>query len=281
MVTPMHADGSVDYPRAAELAQRLIAAGNDGVVVAGTTGESATLSFSEKKRLFAAVKEAVAGKGHVIAGTSSYNTAESVELSQAAAEIGVDGLLLVTPYYNKPPQEGLYQHFAAIARAVRLPLMLYNVPSRTAVNLLPATQIRLAREFSHLVAVKECVPDQVAETLAGAPDLAIYSGDDANTLPMMAQGAVGVVSVVGHVAGPQIKEMIEAYVQGATAQAAAWHRRLMPLFKGLFMVTNPVLTKAALELTGFPVGPLRLPLVAATAEQREALRAALAEVGLL
>lgn len=282
MVTPFREDLSVDYDRAAALARRLADAGSDALVVAGTTGESPTLSKDEKLRLFETVVDAVGGRIPVIAGTGGNNTAESVALTRQAEVTGVHGILAVVPYYNKPPQEGLYQHFAAIARATRLPVMLYNVPSRTATNLAPATVVRLARDFPNVVALKECVPDQTAEVLAGAPaGFAVYSGDDASTLPMLAQGAVGVVSVASHVAGPQIKEMIEAYIRGQVDQAAAWHRRLMPLFKGLFATTNPILVKAALELTGFPVGGLRLPLVPATEREKAALREVLAAVGIL
>lgn len=281
MVTPFGADGEVDCERAGQLAERLLAAGNDGVVVAGTTGESPVLSHAEKIRLFAAVREAVGRKGLVMAGTGSNNTADSVELSRRAAETGVDGLLLVTPYYNKPPQEGLYQHFGAIARAVEIPVMLYNVPTRTVTNLQPGTVVRLARDFRNIVAVKECVTEQVAEILAGAPDLDVYSGDDAATLPMLAQGAVGVVSVAGHVVSPQIAEMIAAHMQGNPARAAALHRQLLPVFRGLFATTNPILVKAALEMTGFPAGDVRLPLVNATEAERTALRRVLEGAGLL
>ncbi|BDG59427.1 4-hydroxy-tetrahydrodipicolinate synthase [Caldinitratiruptor microaerophilus] len=282
MVTPMQADGSVDYERAALLARRLADEGSDAIVVAGTTGESPTLSRDEKLRLFETVARAVGARVKVLAGTGSYNTAESVQLSRQAEGTGVHGLLLVTPYYNKPPQEGLFRHFGAIAEATRLPIMLYNVPSRTSVNLLPATVARLVRAFPNIVALKECVPEQAGAVLREAPEgFAVYSGDDAATLPIMAQGGVGVVSVASHVVGPRMREMIDAYVAGDVARAARIHQELLPVFKALFATTNPILVKAALEMVGFPVGGLRLPLVEATEKERELLREALAGAGVL
>lgn len=282
MVTPMRADLSVDLDQAAALARRLVDSGSDGIVVSGTTGESPTLSVEEKLQLFRTVVSAVGDKAQVIAGTGNYSTAESVHLSRSAAETGVDGLLLVVPYYNKPPQEGLYHHFSTIAAVTEKPCMLYNVPTRTACNLLPETTARLARDHRNIVAIKECVTEQVAPILTAAPPgFAVYSGDDASTLLILAQGGVGVVSVASQVCGPQIKTMIDCYLQGEVARAAEWHRRLLPVFKGLFVTTNPILTKAALELTGFPAGPLRPPLIGATAQQREALRTALASAGVL
>ncbi len=283
MVTPMTPDGAVDYQRAGELAKHLVAAGSEGLVVSGTTGESPTLSHEEKLRLFETVVDAVGGQVSVIAGTGSNNTAESIRFSREAARTGVHGLLLVTPYYNKPPQEGLYRHFRAVAEAVDLPCILYNVPSRTSVNMLPATTLRLARDVPNIVGIKECADvGQLADILSGAPEgFRVWSGDDANLLPYLTVGAYGIISVASHVVGPQMRELIDAFLAGDTAQAAAWHRRLLPVFRGLFAVTNPILVKAALRLTGFPVGPVRLPLVDATEEQEEALRKALVEAGVL
>ncbi len=283
MVTPMTPDGAVDYQRAGELAKHLVAAGSEGLVVSGTTGESPTLSHEEKLRLFETVVDAVGGQVSVIAGTGSNNTAESIRFSREAARTGVHGLLLVTPYYNKPPQEGLYRHFRAVAEAVDLPCILYNVPSRTSVNMLPATTLRLARDVPNIVGIKECADvGQLADILSGAPEgFRVWSGDDANLLPYLTVGAYGIISVASHVVGPQMRELIDAFLAGDTARAAAWHRRLLPVFRGLFAVTNPILVKAALRLTGFPVGPVRLPLVDATEEQEEALRKALVEAGVL
>lgn len=282
MATPMNADRTVDYPRAAELARRLVASGSEGLVVTGTTGESPTLSPDEKLKLFETVVKAVGDQVAVIGGTGSYNTEETIRLTERASETGIHGVLLVTPYYNKPPQEGLYQHFKAAAAATKLPCILYNVPSRTSINMAARTTLRLA-EIPNIVGVKECADlSQVAEIVSGAPEgFRVWSGDDSSALPAMAVGGYGVISVASHVVGPQMQKMIHAFVSGQVEEAAAWHRRLLPVFKGLFAVTNPVLVKAALEMTGFPVGPLRLPLVEATPEQREALRSVLAEAGLL
>lgn len=282
MVTPMKRDLTVDCERAAELARHLAASGSEGLIVAGTTGESPTLSHAEKLRLFETVVKAVGDKVAVIGGTGSYNTAETVELSQQAEATGIHGLLLVTPYYSKPPQEGLYRHFRAIAEATKLPCILYNVPSRTSVNLEARTTLRLA-ELPNIAGIKECADlGQLADVLSGAPDgFRVWSGDDAATLPYLAVGAYGIISVASHVVGPQMQEMIEAFRGGEVEQAANWHRRLLPVFRGLFAVSNPVLVKAALAMTGFAVGPLRPPLVEATDAERERLREVLAEAGLV
>lgn len=282
MVTPMNADLSVDYGRAAELARHLAASGSESLVVSGTTGESPTLTKEEKLKLFETVVAAVGEKVAVIAGTGSYSTADAVALTRAAEATGVHGILQVTPYYNKPPQEGLYQHFKAVAAATRLPVILYNVPSRTAINMSAQTTLRLA-EIENIIGIKECGDlGQLTEILAGAPEgFRVWSGDDAATLPYLALGAYGIVSVAAHVVGPQMQEMIQAYLSGATEQAAAWHRRLHPVFKGLFAVTNPVLVKASMAMTGFPVGPVRPPLVEATAKEQEALQGVLAAADML
>jgi 4-hydroxy-tetrahydrodipicolinate synthase len=283
MVTPMNGDLSVDYARAAELAKRLVAGGSEGLVVCGTTGESPTLAKDEKLRLFETVVRAVGENAAVIGGTGSYNTAETVALTRRAEETGVDAVLLVAPYYNKPPQEGLYRHFRSIAESTTLPCILYNVPSRTSVNIAAQTTVRLAGDCPNIIGTKECGElTQIAEVITGAPEgFLVWSGDDAATIPMMSVGAYGVVSVVSHVAGPQMKEMIDAFAGGDVAQAAAWHRRLLPLFKGMFAVTNPVLTKAALTLTGFSPGPLRPPLLEASEAEMAELRRVLAAVDLL
>lgn len=282
MVTPMNADLSVDYERAAELARYLVDSGSEGLVVSGTTGESPTLSAAEKLKLFETVVKAVGDKVAIIGGTGSYNTAETIELTHKAEATGIHGILLVTPYYNKPPQEGLYQHFKAVAAATSLPCILYNVPSRTSINMTAQTTLRLA-EIPNIIGIKECGDlGQLTEILNGAPEgFRVWSGDDAATLPYLALGAYGIISVVGHVVGPQMRELIQAFLDGEAAQAAAWHRRLYPVFKGMFAVTNPVLVKAALAMTGFPVGPLRPPLVEATAREKEALREVLAAADLL
>ncbi len=274
MVTPFDASGKVDYGKAATLAKRLIDNGNDGLVVAGTTGESPTLTDEEKVRLFRAVKEAVGDRGKVIAGTGTYDTAHSIHLSKEAHHAGADGLLLVNPYYNRPSQDGLYAHFRAVAESTPLPVMLYNIPGRTGVNCAPETLARLA-EVPNIAAVKEAAGslDQVSEIRVRTPDhFLIYSGDDSLTLPKLAVGAVGVVSVAGNITARPIQEMIQAFFAGRVADALKLHRRLWPLFKVLFITTNPVPVKAAMRLSGFDCGKVRLPLVDATPKEEEQIR---------
>ncbi len=276
MVTPFDEQGRVDYPQARRLALALLDSGSDGVIVSGTTGESPALNHEEKLRLFGELKEAVGDKGSVIAGSGTYNTAESIELSREAERIGVDGLLLVVPYYNRPPQEGLYQHFKAIASAVHLPCILYNVPSRTATNMAAETTLRLA-QVDNIVGVKEASGDlaQVGTIIADAPArFLVWSGNDSDTFPILAMGGYGVVSVVSHLVGRQIQQMMGLVLEGNLEQAARDHHRLMPLFKGLFWVANPIPVKYALNRVGFRVGKVRLPLVepdSATASRLDAL----------
>jgi 4-hydroxy-tetrahydrodipicolinate synthase len=283
MVTPFKDDLSVDYDQAAQLAVRLVESGSDGVVVCGTTGESPTLSFEEKVGLYQAVTEAIGGKAVVIAGTGSYDTRSSIKLTQAAEKVGVDGIMLVVPYYNKPPQEGLYQHFKEIAQKTELPVMLYNVPGRTSQNLLPDTIARLT-ELDNVVAVKEASGnmEQVAEIHRKTPeDFVIYSGDDSLTLPIMSVGGIGVVSVASHLVGRRMKEMIKSFLSGDVREATRIHLELLPLFKVMFITTNPIPVKTAVNLSGFKAGGLRLPLVEPTNEQRNAIRECLRQVGLL
>jgi 4-hydroxy-tetrahydrodipicolinate synthase len=283
MITPFTDGGEVAYDKAAELALHLANTGSDGLVVSGTTGESPVLTKEEKCRLFTAVKEAVAGRAAVIAGTGSNNTADSLELTRAAEKTGVDGIMLVTPYYNKPSQEGLYQHFKTVAAGTGLPVILYNVPGRTSVNMLPPTVARLA-EVPNIAAVKEASGnlDQVAEIRRSTPpDFLIYSGDDSLTLPMLAVGGCGVISVASHVAGKLIAQMIDAFGAGRVEEARSLHLKLYPLFKVLFITTNPVPVKAAVDMIGIKAGPPRLPLVPATAQEAEAVRKVMAELQLI
>ncbi len=284
MVTPFDAAGGVDYDMAARLAQYLVAHGSDGLVVAGTTGESATLNDDEKIRLFQAVKEAVGDSAKVLAGTGSNNTAETIVLSREAQHLGVDGLLLVTPYYNRPSQEGLYQHYRVVADAVTLPVMLYNVPARTGVNLEAATVLRLAGQ-PNVVALKEAGPSmaQVTEIIAGAPaPFAVYSGADENNLPILALGGVGVVSVVSHLAGPDLQKMHEAFFGGDMASARRLHLGTAALTKAMFSAPNPVPTKTALAMLDvLPNSLVRLPLVEANERERAVIHAALKDYGLL
>ena len=265
MATPFDAEGQVDYPQARRLANALLDSGSDGVIVSGTTGESPTLTTAEKLRLYAEVKEAIGSRGAVIAGSGNYSTAESIELSREAERVGVDGLLLVVPYYNKPPQEGLYQHFKAIAGSVHLPCMLYNVTSRTSLNMTHATTIRLSR-VDNIVGVKEAGSDldQITRIIDGAREgFRVWSGNDNETFYIMATGGYGVVSVASHLVGGQIKQMMGLLLEGEVERAAAEHRRLLELFKVLFIVSNPIPLKHALNHIGFGVGQPRLPLVAA------------------
>lgn len=283
MVTPFNRDYSVNYPEAARLAEWLVDNGSDGLVVTGTTGESPTLTKEEKLNLYRTVVEAVGGKAAVLAGTGSNSHEATLELTRAAEKTGVDGILLVTPYYNKPTQEGLYQHFRKVAEVTSLPVMLYNVPGRTGVNLLPETVERLS-EVPTIVAVKEASGDlsQITRLISLVPDdFLVYSGDDALTLPVLAIGGDGVVSVASHLVGTRMKEMVEAYLGGRVELAGRIHRELSPLFKALFMVTSPIPVKAALNMTGHNVGPLRLPLVEANTREIEPLRLTLKELGLL
>jgi 4-hydroxy-tetrahydrodipicolinate synthase len=272
MVTPFDQEGRVDYAQAKRLAAALLDSGSDGVLVAGTTGESPTLSHEEKLKLFAEVKDAVGDRGAVLAGTSTYDTAESVQLSREAERAGVDGLLLTTPYYSKPPQEGLYRHFAAIAEATSLPCIPYTIPGRTGVNVTAETMVRLSR-IPNIAGVKEASGDllQIARIAAEAEEgFHIWSGDDQLTLPIMAVGGYGAISVVAHLAGGQIKGIIEAYVGGRVDEAAKAHQRLLPLVRAIMTtMSNPIPVRHALNGIGFRVGSPRLPLVEPDTETGE------------
>lgn len=284
MITPFSEDGSVNYAVAEQLADHLANHGSDGIVVCGTTGESPTLTWDEEYQLFQVVQKAVAGKAKVIAGTGSNSTQEAITATTKAAKLGLDGSLQVVPYYNKPPQAGLYQHFKTIANACpELPLMLYNIPGRTGQNMLPETVVRLA-EIPNIVAIKEASGnlDQVSEIRRHtAPDFHIYSGDDSLTLPMLAVGATGVVSVASHLVGDQLQQMIQTYQAGQPQLASKIHQQLFPLFKVLFILTNPIPVKAALKLQGWNVGSTRLPLCDPPAEIIEKISTVLADLSVL
>lgn len=283
MVTPFTRDNAVDYKRAAELAGYLAANGSDGLVVAGSTGEAATMTVKERLQLFTAVLEAVGDKCPVIAGAGTNDTAATVELSRGVAALGVHGLLLVAPYYNKPSQEGLYRHFAAAAEAVpHTPIIVYNVPGRTNVNISAETTLRLA-QIANIAAVKEASGnlEQMGEIIRNAPaDFLFYSGDDALLLPVLAIGGYGVVSVASNIAGAQIQTMIAAYLAGDNAKAAACHLELLPLFKAMFITTNPTPVKAAVNLLGIDVGDVRLPLIPAGTRELAVIREEMLRVGL-
>lgn len=283
MATPMRQDGAVDFEKARALAEFLVKNGSDGLVVCGTTGESPTLSAEEKLELTEVVIQAVGDRAKVIVGTGSYNTHESVELTRRASSLDVDGVMAVVPYYNKPPQEGLYRHFRAIAEATTLPVMLYNVPTRTSRNLEPETVARLSK-LPNVVAVKEAAGDmeQVTHIRRSTDErFAVYSGEDSLTLPMLSLGAVGVVSVASHVVGKDIKRMIQAFAAGDVREARLQHERLMPIFKVLFVTTNPIPVKWAMGLLGLDLGPFRAPLVAPTPSERAQIEEALRRYGVI
>lgn len=270
MVTPFDKKGHIDFVKTTQLINHLIENGTDSIVVAGTTGESPTLTKEEKLALFSHVVKVVNKRVPVIAGTGSNNTYASIDLSKKAEQIGVDAIMIVAPYYNKPNQEGLYQHFKAIAESSILPVMVYNIPGRSSVNISPETIVRLA-EIPNIIAVKEASGDLNAMTHIIAntdDDFLLYSGDDGLTLPILAIGGVGVVSVASHVIGREMKEMVEAFIAGENEKAAKMHQELLPKMQSLFAAPNPVPVKTALQLNGLDVGSVRLPLVPLTEQER-------------
>ena len=274
MVTPFDENGEVDYAQAKRLATALLDSGSDGLVITGTTGEGPTLTAEEKIRLYAEVKEAIGYRGAVIAGTTDNDTAKSIELSTEAASVGADALLLTVPAYNKPPQEGLYQHFKAIAESTELPCVLYNVTSRTSLNMTDETTLRLSK-IDNIVGIKEAGSDlnQITRIIDEAgEDFRVWSGNDDETFSIMATGGYGVVSVLSHLVGNQIKQMMGYLLEGDVEKAAAEHRRLLPLFKVMFTVSNPIPLKYSLNHVGFNVGPMRLPLVPPDEKSAENIR---------
>jgi 4-hydroxy-tetrahydrodipicolinate synthase len=284
MITPFKADGSVNYDLAAQLAAHLVNNGTDTLVVCGTTGESPTLSWEEEYQLFVEVLQSVAGKAKVIAGCGSNSTKEAIAATQKAAKIGVHGSLQVVPYYNKPPQAGLEAHFQAIAQSCPdLPMLLYNIPGRTGQNLNPDTVARLAA-IDNIIGIKEASGnlDQASEIRRLTPnEFQIYAGDDSLTLPLLAIGAKGVVSVASHLVGTQLQQMIQAFNKGDVQVATKIHLQLFPLFKALFITTNPIPVKKALQLQGWEVGSTRPPLSDADSEVTRKLEVVLQELGLV
>ncbi|HHY70089.1 MAG TPA: 4-hydroxy-tetrahydrodipicolinate synthase [Thermoanaerobacterales bacterium] len=282
MVTPFDEELNIDYKALEILIEHLLTTGTDTLLVAGTTGESPTLSDEEKLELFKASKSIAGKRAKIIAGTGSNSTSHSVELSKNAEKIGVDGLLLVSPYYNKPTQEGLYQHFKSIAEAVDIPVVPYNVPGRTAVTIEPETLARLS-QIKNVVAVKDAGGnlDKTSKIRVLAPKLTVYSGDDSLTLPMLAVGAKGVISVASHVVGSEIQEMITSFEKGDAQKAEQIHLKLFNIFKTLFAITNPIPVKAALNLIDVPVGGLRPPLGLADDDTMSALEKVLKDLGRL
>ena len=274
MVTPFDENGSIDFIQTTNLVNFLIQNGSDSLVVGGTTGESPTLSTEEKIALFEHVVKIADGRVPVIAGTGSNNTLGSIELSKQAVDVGVDALMLVAPYYSKPSQEGLYQHFAAIADEVAVPIMIYNIPGRSAVNITAQTIVRLA-QIDNIIAVKEASGDmdQMTEILAATPEnFLVYSGDDALTLPLLAIGGYGVVSVASHIAGNEMQAMVKAYFESDFKKSANLHQQLLPLIRALFTQPNPAPVKVALDDLGVQCGGLRLPLLPLVEEEKSALR---------
>ncbi len=271
MITPFAPNKEIDWASLDRVIEHLITTGTDTIVVSGTTAESPNLSKEEKLELFAYTLEKAAGRAKVIAGTGSNNTAETIELTKKAEAVGVDGVMLVSPYYNKPTQEGLYQHFKAIAEQTKLPVMIYNVPGRTSVNIAAETSARLA-QIENVVAIKEASGNitQIANVISMVPkDVAVYSGDDAFTLPVMAMGGAGVVSVASHLIGREIKEMIESYLDGQVEKAASIFQQCLPVFEGLFFTTSPIPLKYALSEMGLCQPTLRLPLVELSEEEKK------------
>ncbi|WP_066364921.1 4-hydroxy-tetrahydrodipicolinate synthase [Neobacillus fumarioli] len=273
MVTPFDKKGHIDFAKTTKLVNYLIENGTESLVVAGTTGESPTLSKEEKLALFDHVVKVVKKRIPVIAGTGSNNTYASIDLTKKAEQLGVDGILVVAPYYNKPNQEGLYQHFKAVAEATELPVMIYNIPGRSVVNIHPETVIRLS-EIPNITAIKEASGDlnAMAQIIANTDDdFVLYSGDDSLTLPVLAIGGAGIVSVASHVIGNEMQEMIKAFFDGEIHKAAKWHQELLPIMQGLFAAPSPAPVKTALQLKGLDVGSVRLPLVGLTEQERLAL----------
>ncbi len=270
MVTPFLDNGEVDYAEVKRLAVHLIENGNDSILVCGTTAETPTLTHEEKVNIVKTVKEAVGERAKIVVGTGTNCTRTTIEATKEMEALGADGILVVEPYYNKPSQEGMYQHFKAVAEATSLPIILYNIPGRCGVNMTPELIARLA-QIPNIVAVKEAggSVEQVSKIRTLVPDdFVIYSGDDSLTLPMMSVGAYGVISVAAHVAGKEIRAMIDAYVAGNVVEAAQWHKKLYPIFKSLFITANPVPVKYALSQVGFGNGKVRLPLVEANDSEK-------------
>lgn len=285
MVTPFNADGSVNYEKAADLAEWLINNGSDGLVVAGSTGEAATMNAEEKLELFRVVVNRINKRVPVIAGTGSNNTADSVKMTKMAEAMGVDGALIVGPYYNKPTQEGFYQHFAAVAQSTGLPIIVYNVPGRTASNISPAIVARLAADFENIVAIKEAAGNvaQVAELYSVLPEeFTIYSGDDGLIIPFMSVGATGLISVLSNIGGGILQDVMQAYEDGRVREAAKLNARMVPLANAMFIETNPIPVKAAVTLvTGIDAGQPRLPLTPMEPANKAKMVAVLQEYGLV
>ena len=284
MVTPFTPDLELDLPRAAQLADRILAQGSDGLIVCGTTGESPTVFYPQKMDLFRAVIDAVGARAPIIANVGDNCTADSVEFAREVVSLGVTGIMAVVPYYNKPPQEGMYRHFKAIADAVDVPVVVYNIPGRCVVNMEPETVLRLAHDCDNIVALKQATPDlsQTAAIIDAAPaGFEVFSGDDELTLPMMGLGGTGVISTIGNIASDRMRELVYSQAEGNHTRAVRTHLELLPAMKALFITANPIMVKKALALVGFPVGGVRLPLVDAEEAQTAELVRVMRHAGLL
>ena len=284
MITPFDENRDIDLKRTDEFVNRLIEGGTDSIIVCGTTGESPTVFYPQKIEVLRRVIEAANGRVPIIANVGDNCTADTIDFAADVEKLGVDGYMCVVPYYNKPPQEGLYQHFKAIADSTELPIILYNIPGRCVINMKAETTLRLARDCKNIVAIKEASGDieQVKEIVSGAPEgFSVYSGDDSFTYPLMQAGGGGVISTISNVATARMKEIVNACAEGRWDEAKELNDKLLPLMEGLFDTTNPILVKEALKLDGFPVGGVRLPLVDATPEQSERLAQVMREVGVL
>ena len=277
MVTPFTESGEVNYEKLRELADYLLDNGSDGLVVLGTTGEIPTLTKEEKKEILKTVVDEVGDRAKIIAGTGSYSTSASIEMTKEAEKIGVDGVMAVVPYYNKPPQDGLYKHFASIANNTSLPVMIYNVPGRTSKNIEVDTVKKLA-ELDNIIAIKEASGDlnQVAKLCAELEDdFYVYSGDDSLTLPILSVGGQGIVSVASHIVGNKIKEMVTLFKSGKVNKAIALNKELVTVFNAMFITTNPIPVKESLNIIGMNVGPLRSPLISLNNKEREKIKSVL------
>lgn len=284
MITPFDNERNLDLKRCAEFADRLVKGGTDALAVCATTGESPTIFYPQKIEVIKTVIEAVDGRAKIIANVGDNCTQDTIDFARDVEKLGVDGLMCVVPYYNKPPQEGLYQHFKAIAESVNLPVILYNIPGRCVTNMTAETTLRLAHDVKNVVAIKEASGnmEQIKQIIDNAPEgFVVYSGDDSATYDIMEMGGVGVVSTISNIATARMKEIVDLCAAGKWDEAKAANDKLLPMMDGLFETTNPILVKEALKLVGFPVGGVRLPLVDATPEQSNRLAAIMHEVGVL
>lgn len=284
MITPFDNERNLDLKRCAEFADRLVKGGTDALAVCATTGESPTIFYPQKIEVIKTVIEAVDGRAKIIANVGDNCTQDTIDFARDVEKLGVDGLMCVVPYYNKPPQEGLYQHFKAIAESVNLPVILYNIPGRCVTNMTAETTLRLAHDVKNIVAIKEASGnmEQIKQIIDNAPEgFVVYSGDDSATYDIMKMGGVGVVSTISNIATARMKEIVDLCAAGKWDEAKAANDKLLPMMDGLFETTNPILVKEALKLVGFPVGGVRLPLVDATPEQSNRLAVIMHEVGVL